>query len=115
MKFYQTFEEILNDLPNLDGYGFFFYNREEWETNPLETKILHLDGVEEEEMELVKLEFDDLPPVAVENKMRRLFDVETLRDIIIVQRENKSDSTVDDYIKAVNYYAEYDTFMPKEN
>ena len=64
-------------------------------------------------MDLVKLDFDDLPPIAYENNMRRFFEVETMRDIISVQQENKTNSTTDDYIKAINYYAEYDTFLPK--
>jgi hypothetical protein len=113
MKIYQSINELLEELPNLDGYGFFFYNREEWNANPRTAKIMHIDGIEEEEMDLVKLDFDDLPPIVYENKMRRFFEVETMRDIISVQQTNKPNSTTDDFIKAINYYAEYDTFLPK--
>lgn len=111
MKIYRSIEELLSDLPSLDGYGYFFYNREEWQKDPRTAEIMHIEGVEEEDMELVKLEFDDLPPIAVENNMRRFFEVETMRDIISVQQRNKADSTTDDFIKAVNYYAEYDAFL----
>ncbi len=111
MKIYQSIEDVISVLPALDGYGYFFYNREEWETNPLTAKIMHIDGVEEEDMELIKLDFDDLPPIACENNMRRFFEVETMRDIISVQQRNKADSTTDDFIKAINFYAEYDTFL----
>jgi hypothetical protein len=111
MKIYPSIENLVNELPDLDWDASFYFNRDEWNENPFGAKIMCLTAVEEDEMEIVESEHDDLPVVVVENEMQRFFDVETMRDIITVQKRNHPDSTVEDYVKAINHYSEYDAFL----
>ena len=56
-----------------------------------------------------------LPNLAVEYNMIDFFEAQTFQDIIGVQTEQKNNSTIDDYIQAINHYAEYDSFLTISN
>lgn len=111
MKIYDSFVELLRDVDNLHWDASLYYDPDEWAANPLSARILFLTGDEEQEMDLVDVGGDELPAAAAEHNMKGFFDVQTFQDIVSVQKRNNPDSGPQDYVAAVNHYAEYDAFL----
>lgn len=51
-----------------------------------------------------------LPRLAADHNVEHFFDMQVFEDVITKQQELKTGSSVDDFIHALNYYREYDTF-----
>ncbi|MCL5129239.1 hypothetical protein [Algibacter sp. L4_22] len=52
-----------------------------------------------------------IPECFVNENVKSFFDTATFEDILIVQKEKKEDSSIKDFIKAIQYYRENDTFL----
>ena len=94
----------------MDWSGVLFTNKNNWESNPDQASFVYLDGDEELYGDIVD-EDSMLPRLACENGVEYFLDVQTFRDVVLKQRELNPASTADEYIYALKYYREYDSFF----
>jgi hypothetical protein len=106
MIFINELAALIAQYESLDKFGTLFMNLDEWSSTPEKTKFLLLIGDDE----LEDLNEGHIPVLARNNNMRYFLDVEIFQSIIYLQVENKSKSNLDDFIRAINYYLEYDDF-----
>ncbi|WP_122433168.1 DUF7716 domain-containing protein [Pseudomonas viridiflava] len=106
MVIYKSLEFVLAEVESLDKFGTLYVNREEWGRAPSNTEIYLLAGDDE----LEDLDVDGNPMLANEYEVQYFFDVEIFQSVIELQKDNKPESVVDDYIYAINYYLGNDDF-----
>jgi len=109
MKLYQSVEELINASKQLSWETSLYINYDEWDNNPKRTKILALEG--DDEIELDMDEEFALPTTAVKHDVKYFFHAEDFQDVIETQTQQKKDSEIDEYIRAINYYLENDAFL----
>jgi len=109
MKTYQNIAEVLDDIDHLQWFGSLFTEQPIWKKKPLEAKFLYLEG--DDELEDIFDEETLQPKLAHEANVTHFLDIEIFKGILKNQVDQKSDSSIDDYIAALNYYREFDTFM----
>lgn len=107
MKIFNSFSELLNCYESLSEHAGLYADLSKWDENPKNTPIIYLEGDNEfedldEEMEI--------PVLAVQHGVEYLIIVPTLQDILLFQKERKPDSTIDEYLYALNWYLETDDF-----
>lgn len=113
MKIFDTLEQVLQNLDELNWDGVLFVNSTAWESKPLEAKFVYLEG--DDELDDIVDEETLLPRLAQENNVERFLGKQTFEDVIIKQRELDPESSPKDFVRALNYYLEYDTFYwPKK-
>jgi len=59
----------------------------------------------------VKDDEEIYPPVVQERKLSYLYSGEQFADVILSVIDQKKSASIDEYIKALNYYSEYDDFL----
>lgn len=111
MKTYQTIEKLINDIDALNWSGVLFTNRNTWNSAPRNANFFYLD--EDDELDDIVDEETMLPRLVQENFAERFLDVQVFTDVIDQQRELNPNSTLNEFIHALNYYREYDTFYWK--
>lgn len=70
-----------------------------------------LSSKEAKDQNMIEIGNDLIPEDLVGKEVKSFLDTATFEDIIIVQKENNESSTVNDFIKAIKYYRENDTFL----
>lgn len=106
MLIYKSLEFVVADVESLDKFGTLYVNREEWGRVPSNTQIHLLAGDDE----LEDLDVNGNPMLANKYEVQYFFDVEIFQSVIELQKDNKPESVVDDYIYAINYYLDNDDF-----
>nr|WP_257146313.1 hypothetical protein [Burkholderia sp. JKS000303] len=107
MKIYNSIQELLGELSDLNWDSAIFINQSAWVADPLHTEILFLEG--DDELEDV-VPGTHLPKIANDKGMQQLFDTETFRGIVGFERRRNSEASVSDIVHAINYYREKDDF-----
>ena len=97
---------LIAQLESLDQLGTLFVNSREWSTTPESATFLLLSG----DNELENLDDNGAPILAISNNVEYLLGVEMFQSVIELQMEKKPDSSLRDYIYAINHYLEYDDF-----
>ncbi|MEE4684347.1 hypothetical protein V2K59_05780 [Pseudomonas alliivorans] len=97
---------LLAEVESLDKFGTLYANREKWGADPNNTEIYLLAGDDE----LEDLDADGNPILATKNDIQYFLDVEIFQSIIEIQKGNKPESTIGDYVYSINYYLENDDF-----
>ena len=109
MKRYLNLDDVLANLDGLAWSESLFADHQTWLRCPLRAQFLYLDG--DDELEDI-FDMETLQPrLAHEAKLTHFLDVEIFKAVRTHQESQKIDSTTDDYVAALNYYREYDTFM----
>lgn len=110
MRIYSGLKDVIDDIDQLTWEGTFFTNKEVWKMSPEKAKFIYLAGNDE----LDDIDDEDektmLPRLAKENDASYFLDFQLFEDVIITQRKLNQKSTSNDFVHALNYYREYDTF-----
>lgn len=109
MKTYTSIETLIQERENLDWDAWLYCNLIKWGENPSGTTIYHI--TEDEALEYDEDEDSGLPMIAVDLDVDTFLEMETFKSIVANQLLRKNDSETEDFIKAINYYREYDTFI----
>ena len=113
MKNYENLTKVLENLDDLNWYGILYTNRESWSKDPKEAKFIYLEG--DDELDDLSDDETMLPRLAEENDVERFLETQVFQDVVDKQKELNPNSKLDDFINALNYYLEYDTFYwPKK-
>jgi len=86
----------------------FYVNLASWETSPLSTAVYGFQFDDAEEFD----EEAGVPKVAADLGLRTLLVVSNLEDVVLDTLVSDSQARLEDYIEAVNYYREFDSFKP---
>lgn len=108
MKTFATLKEVLDNMEEMSWEGTLFTNKKAWDVQPNESKFIYLEG--DDEIEDIADGETSLPKLAQENDVQYFLDFQIFQDVIIKQLELSNESTIDDFINALNYYREYDSF-----
>jgi hypothetical protein len=107
LKLSTMVERLMHGPPFPDPEGV-FVRLDDWNAAPLSADLVVFTFDEAEE-------FDDdagVPVIAKEQGLRSLLGITDLEDVIKVRSRQSSTPTLDDYVKAIDHYREYDSFMP---
>ena len=111
MKIYSSLNEVIADMDELSWAGTLFTNDRSWNSSPQEAKFIYLEG--DDELDDIVDDETMLPRLARENDAAQFLGMQVFRSIILNQREVNPKSVLNDFIHALNYYLEYDTFYWK--
>lgn len=64
-----------------------------------------------EESEIVLVDGNEIPKIVIDKGMSHYYDPNQFEDVISFQYEKNNHSTIDDYIKALDYYHDKDDFL----
>ena len=108
MRIYSTLNDVIAEMDELNWSGALFTNDQSWNSSPQEAKFIYLEG----DIELDDIVDDEtmLPRLALENNADHFLGVQLFRDIVLKQRELDANSMLNDFIHALNYYLDYDSF-----
>jgi len=109
MKHYQNIVELIKDLQSLKWHGSLLTHHMIWKDKPHEAHFLYLDS--DDELEDIFDHKTLQPKLAFEANVTHFLDIEIFKGILKNQVDQKSNSSIEDYITALNYYRQYDTFI----
>lgn len=109
MKQYDNIAAVIDDMYNLQWFGSLFTNHSAWRKSPLDSEFLYLEC--DDELEDISDQETLQPRLAHEANVRHFLDSEIFIAILKIQADQKPNSTIHDYITALNYYREFDTVM----
>lgn len=107
LKLATMVERLLQGPPFPDPEGV-FVRLDDWKAAPLSADLVVFTFEEAEEFD----DDADVPVIARELGLRSLLVITDLEDVIKVRSGQSPSPTLDDYVKAINYYREYDSYMP---
>jgi hypothetical protein len=113
MKTFGTLKAVLENMDKMSWEGTLFTNKSSWASQPDKAEFIYLEG--DDEVEDIADGETSLPKLAQENNVQYFLDFQIFQDVIIKQKELKNNSTLDDFIYALNYYREYDSFYWPKN
>ncbi len=104
-----SFAEVVERVRARHAFGRvsgFYVWREEWKNHPLTTRLYAFDA---------DAELDDAGDRlrdVTELGLRTLLTIDNLEDVIVVRDRRAPDSSLDDFVRAVDHFREYDAFEP---
>jgi len=101
MKTYATLKEVFAEMSQLTWEGTFFVNHSAWRASPAQTRFIFLTG--DDNLEDIVEGEASLPLLAKENNVRYFLDFQVFDDIILKQRKIDPESTLNEFIYALNY------------
>ncbi|MGJ8739168.1 DUF7716 domain-containing protein [Zobellia laminariae] len=110
MTEYKNVSELIENIDNLPIPGRLYIEKSNF-LNVSEAFFLVISSKEAKDQNMVEIENDLIPENLIDKNVKSFFDTATFEDILIIQKENKESSSLADFIKAIEYYRENDTFM----
>lgn len=104
-----SFAEVVERVRAKKAFGRvsgFYVWRDHWKASPLSARLYCFDSDGE-----LDDDGDRLRDVT-ELGLRTLLTIGNLEDVIVVRERRAPDSTLEDYVRAVEHYREYDAFEP---
>ena len=109
MKLFNTLDELLRQLNELNWDAAIFVKIPDWDRDPLTADLLYLEG--DNELEDIVDAASHLPRIAFDQGRQQLLDLETLRDVVNFEAKRNPSASVDEFANAIDYYREKDDFF----
>ena len=110
MTEYKNVSELIEDIDNLPIPGRLYIEKLNF-LNIGKAFFIVISSKEAKNQNMVTIESDLIPESLIDKNVKSFFDTATFEDILIIQKENKESSSLEDFIKAIEYYRENDTFL----